>query len=64
MRLVIEPNFYWDFGPATPFGPGELAAIFSNCERLELSIDANVTRFCIRTAKDFQTSDIHPSSPI
>jgi len=58
MRLVIEPNFYWDFGP------GELAAIFSNCERLELSIDANVTRFCIRTAKDFQTSDIHPSSPI
>ena len=39
MRLVIEPNFYWDFGPATPFGPGEHAAIFSNCERLELSID-------------------------
>ncbi|MGA7343471.1 MAG: glycoside hydrolase family 2 TIM barrel-domain containing protein [Terracidiphilus sp.] len=39
VRPVIEPNFYWDFGPQTPSGPGEHAAIFSNCERLELSID-------------------------
>jgi beta-galactosidase len=38
VRPVIEPNFYWDFGPQTPSGPGEHAAIFSNCERLELSI--------------------------
>lgn len=38
-RPVIEPNFYWDFGPHTPTGPGEHAAIFSNCGRLELSID-------------------------
>jgi beta-galactosidase len=39
VRPVIEPNFYWDFGPHTPSGPGEHAAIFSNCERLELSMD-------------------------
>ncbi len=37
-RPVIEPNFYWDFGPATPTGPGHHAAIFSNCDRLELFI--------------------------
>jgi beta-galactosidase len=35
---VIEPNLYWDFGPATPSGPGKRTAIFSNCERLELFI--------------------------
>jgi beta-galactosidase len=39
VRPVIEPNFYWDFGPATPSGPGEHAAIFSNCDRLELHVD-------------------------
>ena len=39
VRPVIEPNFYWDFGPQTPTGPGEHAAIFSNCERLEIFID-------------------------
>ncbi len=38
-RPVIEPDFYWDFGPQTPSGPGEHAAIFSNCERLEISVD-------------------------
>jgi beta-galactosidase len=36
---VIEPNFYWDFGPATPSGPGKDAIIFSNVERLELKVD-------------------------
>lgn len=39
VRPVIEPNFYWDFGPQTPSGPGEHAAIFSNCERLAVSIN-------------------------
>jgi beta-galactosidase len=38
-RPLIEPNFYWDFGPSTPSGPGKQAAIFSNLERLELFID-------------------------
>ncbi len=36
---VIVPNFYWDFGPTTPRGPGNNAAIFSNCERLEIFVD-------------------------
>ncbi len=36
---VIIPNFYWDFGESTPRGPGNNAAIFSNCERLELYLD-------------------------
>jgi beta-galactosidase len=35
---VIIPNFYWDFGKATPRGPGSGACIFSNCERLELFV--------------------------
>ena len=39
VRPVIVPNFYWDFGPSTPRGPGENAAIFSNCERLEIFVD-------------------------
>lgn len=38
-RPIIEPNFYWDFGPNTPAGPGKGVAIFSNLERLELLID-------------------------
>ena len=39
VRPVIQPNFYWDFGPQTPRGPGKHVAIFSNCERLELFLD-------------------------
>lgn len=39
IRSVIEPNFYWDFSSHSPSGPGERVAIFSNCDRLELSID-------------------------
>jgi beta-galactosidase len=39
VRAVIEPGFYWDFGPHSPSGPGEHAAIFSNCERLQLLLD-------------------------
>src|SRR5579859_2839561 len=38
VRPVIETNFYWDFGPRTPDGPGKSASIFSNCERLELFV--------------------------
>ena len=39
VRPVIAPDFYWDFGEHTPSGPGERAAIFSNCDRLELFVD-------------------------
>ena len=38
VRPVIQPSFYWDFGPKTLRGPGKQAAIFSNCDRLELFI--------------------------
>lgn len=41
IRPVIEPDFYWDFGQKTPSGPGKKAAIFSNCDRLELFINGN-----------------------
>jgi beta-galactosidase len=40
-KPIIEPNFYWDFGPASPAGPGAHASIFSNCDRLELQIDGH-----------------------
>jgi beta-galactosidase len=39
VRPVIMPNFYWDFGPTVSRGPGSNAAIFSNCDRLELFLD-------------------------
>lgn len=42
VQAVIEPSFYWDFGPETPAGPGEKAAIFSNCDRLEVFIDGRL----------------------
>jgi beta-galactosidase len=42
VRPVIEPNFYWDFGPHAPSGPGKKAAIFSNCDRLELLINGTL----------------------
>ena len=36
---VIQPAFYWDFGPKSPpQGPGKGAMICSNCERLELFV--------------------------
>lgn len=38
IRPVIAPNFYWYFGSQTPRGPGKNAAIFSNCERLEIFV--------------------------
>jgi len=38
-RPLILPNFYWDFGPQTSRGPGTNAAVFSNCDRLELFIN-------------------------
>jgi beta-galactosidase len=38
VRPVIALDFYWDFGPKTPSGPGKNAAIFSNCDRLEIFI--------------------------
>jgi beta-galactosidase len=38
VRPVILPNFFWDFGAHTPHGPGQRAAIFSNCDRLDVFV--------------------------
>lgn len=38
IRPVIAPSFYWDFGPKSPRGPGKQAAIFSNCDQLEIFV--------------------------
>jgi beta-galactosidase len=38
VRPVIQPDFYWDFSPKSPRGPGQRAAIFSNCDRLEIFV--------------------------
>ena len=40
-KVVIHPNFYWDFGRHTPRGPGKHAAIFSNCHTLEVFVDGH-----------------------
>ncbi len=37
-RPVIEPDFHWDFSAPAASRPGAKAAIFSNCERLELFV--------------------------
>lgn len=39
VETVIEPAFYWDFGPESPGGPGNESMICSNCERLEIYLD-------------------------
>lgn len=38
-RVVLQPAFYWDFGPGSPAtGPGHSATVWSNCDRLEFHI--------------------------
>ncbi|HEX3813616.1 MAG TPA: glycoside hydrolase family 2 TIM barrel-domain containing protein [Mycobacteriales bacterium] len=39
-RPVLEPAFFWDFGPESPpHGPGPGALIGSNCDRVEAYVD-------------------------
>lgn len=38
VKPVIEPSFYWDFTGAA--GPGSKAYIFSNCDRLSVTVGA------------------------
>lgn len=45
VRAVIEPGFYWDFGPdSPPDGPGRAAVIWSNCDRLSVFLDDRLVR--------------------
>lgn len=45
IRPVIQPAFYWDFGPGSPpNGPGRWAMVCSNCDRLEVSVDGEQRR--------------------
>ena len=53
VRPIIQPSFYWDFGPQTPRGPGKQAAIFSNCDRLELSVGGQRKATLHPNAADF-----------
>ncbi|MCW3840687.1 NEW3 domain-containing protein [Micromonospora yasonensis] len=40
VRPVIQPSFYWDFGPTSPVTSlGTAATIWSNCDRLEAYLD-------------------------
>lgn len=38
VRPVIEPAFYWDLALGTPSGSRARAAIFSNCDRLDVFV--------------------------
>jgi beta-galactosidase len=59
-RLVIEPAFYWDFGPSSPpTGPGSPAVIWSNCDRLKLYLDNKL----VATARPDRTGFPHLAYP-
>ncbi|HLI37704.1 MAG TPA: glycoside hydrolase family 2 TIM barrel-domain containing protein [Streptosporangiaceae bacterium] len=38
VRPVVIPVFYWDFGAASPAGPGPNAMIATNCEHVEIFV--------------------------
>jgi beta-galactosidase len=59
VRPIIAPNFYWDFGPNQPSGPGKHVAIFSNCDRLEFFVNE---KHLISTKPD-GTSFMHTKYP-
>jgi beta-galactosidase len=58
-RAVIEPSFYWDFGPHTPHGPGRAATIWSNCDRLVLHLTGHRPR-TLRPERELFPHLAHP----
>jgi beta-galactosidase len=60
VKPIIIPDFYWDFGPQTPAGPGRNAAIFSNCERLEIFIDGRRVATVLPDRAGFPNLDYPP----
>jgi beta-galactosidase len=68
-RVVIEPGFYWDFGPdSPPTGPGRAAIVWSNCDVLRLYLDgrrvqtARPSGNCSRTWRIRRSWPISPSA--
>lgn len=59
-RIVIKPNFYWDFGPNSPNGPGSNAAIFSNCEELKIYIDGQLHSTILPDKEHFPNTKYPP----
>ena len=53
VRPVIKLSCYWDFGPKSPRGPGKGAAIFSNCDRLEVFVGDKHFATATRDAKNY-----------
>lgn len=42
-QAVVQPAFFWDFGPTSPVTSlGSSALIFSNCEQLEVYLDGQL----------------------
>jgi beta-galactosidase len=59
-QVVIEPAFYWDFGPhSRATGPGTQAVIWSNCDQLELFLDGRKVDTVRPDAASFPNLD-HP----
>lgn len=51
---VILPVFFWDFGPGSPpGGPGEGAMIATNCDRLQLYLDGQLSSIGTPDAQAF-----------
>jgi beta-galactosidase len=53
IRPVIAPNFYWDFGDAQKSGPGKAAAIFSNCDRLRVTVGDSAPQQLLPDRKNY-----------
>jgi beta-galactosidase len=54
VRPVIQPAFYWDFGPTSPVTKlGAKALVFSNCQRLEVYIGGLHVATLSPAVKDF-----------
>jgi beta-galactosidase len=54
VRPVIQPAFYWDFGPTSPVTAlGKSALLCSNCESLEVFLDGDHVATLLPTTDQF-----------
>jgi beta-galactosidase len=61
VRPVIEPAFYWDFGPASPVTSLPAAMICANTDRLEVYVDGSHLCTALPDAADYGTLAYPPS---